>query len=859
MWGLMLRIRGAQVDAAVPDWLLNADATYAAIAQVRRAANEMAIRPEAYGFDHTATYSVLFQTWDRALSDIRSVAFGRSRTAPPTVGLLPDPYFVKSRGYSALRRGSAFFPRWATRSDVVVWRGSVTGGGPIAGPEDLPRVQLALACRDRPDTDVGLIGVHATTNVLPPGAIDDFIASRGLLRDRWLVTDFARYKFAFDIDGHANAWGLLEKLIVGCCVLKIESPFEQWYYDRLLPWRHFVPVKADLSDLPEVIAWCREHEAQCEWIAGNGARLAAALTLERDLPRSCGTLLAAADAQPADSCSRARSRDADAALPLLAGDAVLRAESVGDLDQAIASYAQLIDIGSDGGRGEALILRHDLLRQRGEFAEALSDLQAAVANDPANDEASLRLGQSLASVGRDLAAIPYFEQALAAAPDRAEVRISLAGSCLKLGWIDRAFWTVRKAPEDLPGWWADVRNQAVETYTARRAAMLAVLAGRRAGGELMPDRRWALAVGLASLGRLKLAWRLCNEVMAEATDVTEPVELASRIIARREGPAAAYRFLDETIPKAAGLPRFSMLRASLLFELADYHQSLEALSSSPASGDDASRARRIAAYCLIFLGRRRALLEHCRRWMELAAGDMLPAELVCAAQPAPAMTPPRPRYPPMAVGIVQFWHDKNIPDDVQAVMDTWADHHPGLRPRVHCLDSARAFLIAEYDTATATAFDACRDPAGKAGLFRLAWLHRKGGVWIDVDQRCTRSVLGTLEVAAAADIAVVRSGYINGFLESSFLGARAGSRPVEMALRRATETILGAADRGERLSNWTAVGAGLLTRVVAQHLCESDAPEKTLLVPPFAYRSYAMTTDALSYRAHRPAASDALP
>ena len=88
----------------------------------------------------------------------------------------------------------------------------------------------------------------------------------------WLVR-----KFAIDIDGNSNAWtNLFTRLLAGCCVIKIASPlgYRQWYYDTLSPWRHFVPVKADLSDLQEKIDWCREHDNECAEIASAGCDFA---------------------------------------------------------------------------------------------------------------------------------------------------------------------------------------------------------------------------------------------------------------------------------------------------------------------------------------------------------------------------------------------------------------------------------------------------------------------------------------------------------------------------------------------------------------------------------------------------------
>jgi Glycosyl transferase family 90 len=85
------------------------------------------------------------------------------------------------------------------------------------------------------------------------------------------------FKFAIDIDGNSNAWSnFLTRLMMGCCVLKVASAagYRQWYYGDIQPWTHYVPVKADLSDLHEVIGWCRDNPAECRKIAAQGQAFA---------------------------------------------------------------------------------------------------------------------------------------------------------------------------------------------------------------------------------------------------------------------------------------------------------------------------------------------------------------------------------------------------------------------------------------------------------------------------------------------------------------------------------------------------------------------------------------------------------
>lgn len=295
MWGVMFRLSGGELETDVPGWLLNAAATYTAIDYFRLIDAELKRDPDAYGVDPRNTYSVLLQTWDRALSPVRSLAFGRERVGHEAVGLIPDFYYIHSRGYRDLHAHET--PLWRERSPVIGWRGSVTGPGPYTAADEIPRVRLALACRDLALTDVKIFGVHSTMeSVFPPDRISAFMAEQGLEGERWWLTHYGTLRHVIDIDGHANAWGLLEKLALGCCVLKVGSPYEQWYYGRMRAWEHYVPVAPDLSDLRERIDWCHAHESACEWIASNGAALARSLTIERELPRSCLQVMAAAHA-----------------------------------------------------------------------------------------------------------------------------------------------------------------------------------------------------------------------------------------------------------------------------------------------------------------------------------------------------------------------------------------------------------------------------------------------------------------------------------------------------------------------------------------------------------------------------------
>jgi hypothetical protein len=57
-------------------------------------------------------------------------------------------------------------------------------------------------------------------------------------------------------------------------VFKTESPYIEHFYRDLEPWTHFVPVKADLSDLVKKINWAISKEEEAKHIAEEGMKYA---------------------------------------------------------------------------------------------------------------------------------------------------------------------------------------------------------------------------------------------------------------------------------------------------------------------------------------------------------------------------------------------------------------------------------------------------------------------------------------------------------------------------------------------------------------------------------------------------------
>ena len=167
-----------------------------------------------------------------------------------TFTLVPDADFLRSEGYAQARAQFAQSPvPWEQRRRIAFWRGATTGRpiDPALGWRGKPRALLCqLALDDHPELfDVGLSDLE----LAPDDPARQEIPTSGLMRPRVPMTEFQKFRYQIDIDGHTNAWsGLFQKLLTGSPVLKVTSPdgWRQWYYDRLVPWENYVPVRADL-------------------------------------------------------------------------------------------------------------------------------------------------------------------------------------------------------------------------------------------------------------------------------------------------------------------------------------------------------------------------------------------------------------------------------------------------------------------------------------------------------------------------------------------------------------------------------------------------------------------------------------
>lgn len=246
------------------------------------------------GHNHGATYLYWFSKSDPSITRIScDVSDGQwaglahfcFSTCFNGKVLVPDVHFLRDRGYKHAGQISLQAPAWDDRGDTIYWRGHNNNVGlfsvdraHIDQPWVMQRMRLAMKARE-------IVGLDARFVSGPQQRQEEQCAVAGLMGPRRPWAEWANDKYAIDIDGFTNAWSnLMQRLKLGCCVLKVESQhgFRQWYYDKLVPFETYVPVKADMSDLEQQIDWVRSHPREARAIAANGQAFARDMTLETE-------------------------------------------------------------------------------------------------------------------------------------------------------------------------------------------------------------------------------------------------------------------------------------------------------------------------------------------------------------------------------------------------------------------------------------------------------------------------------------------------------------------------------------------------------------------------------------------------
>ena len=445
-----------------------------------------------------------------------------------------------------------------------------------------------------------------------------------------------------------------------------------------------------------------------------------------------------------------------------------------------------------------------------------------------------------------------------------EFRLNLGNALASRHQLSEAVQVMSLLPATLSGWWAAARDNAVATDGRTRRDARLLLAERRKGRRadrlkehwLTPTENLQLARHLAALGKTRPALRIVCALMESDHPTWEPFALYAEILANREGVEAAAAFLKDVCSHFPGNLLLKVALARYYLEAGAYQQALSALSGPVQS--QLPEARALVSAILFNMKEGSQLLSHCAKWIASDPEDTLPHAYAISAlrlqnalsRFADAGVPHgHATKPDKPFRIVQFWDSENPPPEVLEAMGTWHNAHPELEHLVFNEHSAREYLLRHYGIEAAAAFDSCHHAAMKSDLFRVAFLARDGGVYVDADEICRRPLYPLLRELSPAGFIAAMSADAVPYVYNAFLMATPGFPILRDAFQRMLSDLLRLKQAGARADIWHTTGPGQMTRAVARYLTEETNPADYVhLLTRSQYSSYSTEDAAMPYK-----------
>ncbi len=173
---------------------------------------------------------------------------------------------------------------WEDKIETAIFRGSCTGSVEFKYNQRLQIAKLDNEWKiSKPNLiDAGVVSWNSrdkidsnlTITYIKPKEMNEI----GIfLKKKIPMNEQLKFKYIINIDGHSktNREGYL--LQSGSLILNVESKYiignQRWFCHLLIPYKHYIPVKYDLSDLEEVVLWCRLNDDKCKIIVQNAMEL----------------------------------------------------------------------------------------------------------------------------------------------------------------------------------------------------------------------------------------------------------------------------------------------------------------------------------------------------------------------------------------------------------------------------------------------------------------------------------------------------------------------------------------------------------------------------------------------------------
>lgn len=157
-----------------------------------------------------------------------------------------------------------------------------------------------------------------------------------------------------------------------------------------------------------------------------------------------------------------------------------------------------------------------------------------------------------------------------------------------------------------------------------------------------------------------------------------------------------------------------------------------------------------------------------------------------------------------------YWDKPEIPRPIGELIEMNKSNNPDLECRVYSDESAKEFLKEHFDSYVLEAYGNAAHPSQKGDIFRLAYLYKMGGYYIDADD-LVFARLGKYFAGVGSAYFIESIGHVG----NNFLATTSGNRIFQDMLIEASENVATGAFDG---CIWRGTGPGLVSRHLARQV-----------------------------------------
>jgi Glycosyl transferase family 90 len=145
---------------------------------------------------------------------------------------------------------------WESKENKIIWRGALSEAewrdALISVRWRVNKMVTDYNLQGSTIYNVGLTGIPRWLTTRVKFNITEV---GGFLPSISPMTSFMNYKAILDMDGNSWSSRFGTLLCYNSVVVKVEPKYFEYFFPELKPWKHYIPVKNDLSDFDKNIRW----------------------------------------------------------------------------------------------------------------------------------------------------------------------------------------------------------------------------------------------------------------------------------------------------------------------------------------------------------------------------------------------------------------------------------------------------------------------------------------------------------------------------------------------------------------------------------------------------------------------------